>query len=52
MKLKVAVILLTVSLLGACHKTTCPTFDEKAGEKSLQGGGKTKSGLYPKSMGK
>jgi hypothetical protein len=44
--------LLVVFLVGlaTCHKSTCPTFDDHAGDKALKGGGKTKSGLFPKGM--
>jgi hypothetical protein len=42
--------LLAFSLLApACHKSTCPTFD-KANDGGTGGGGKTKSGVYPKKM--
>lgn len=45
-------VLLILALMTAssCHRSTCPTFDDNPGEKSMQGGGKTKSGVYPKKM--
>lgn len=38
--------------MGACHRSTCPTYDQKSGEqKSISGKkGKTTSGVYPKGM--
>lgn len=46
------IILATALALPSCNRSTCPTFDENPGEKALQGGGKTKSGIYPKDMKK
>lgn len=49
---RISYILLVLASLTiiSCNRSTCPTFDENAGDKSLQGGGKTKSGVYPKNM--
>ena len=40
----------TSLLVVSCNRSTCPTFDDNAGEKAGKGGGKTKSGVYPKKM--
>jgi hypothetical protein len=47
---KLFLFLLSVSIMAsACNKSTCPTFD-KANDGGTGGGGKTKSGVYPKKM--
>jgi len=47
---KIFLLLFSISVLAsACHKSTCPTFD-KANDGGTGGGGKTKSGVYPKKM--
>lgn len=38
-------------MLASCHKSTCPTYDS-SGDGGTKGGSKTKSGVYPKKMGK
>lgn len=51
MKRTLVLLVMLFSLMAlSCNRSTCPTFDENAGDKSLQGGGKTKSGVYPKNM--
>jgi len=52
MKRKILFLCLAAAItLGSCNKSTCPTYDTGGGDTS-KGGGKTKSGVYPKKMQK
>lgn len=49
-RLALFLMIFTSLLVASCNRGTCPTFDDNPGEKSGKGGGKTKSGVYPKKM--